>query len=230
MKGQKTAVIVGSTGNVGMECERCFAESGFSVLGLSRHAPAGGTASRGRWRQCNVRDERAFRGLLTDIWNENGSMDAMVYTAGLPPDADVCLAEYQIDAWHEACDVYITGFLVAFQEALRLMMPGGHIIAVSSAVTRFSGERLPPLFVGHYAATKAALNELCKWGRREANSHGLLLSRIAPGALDVPYHRLAPKERRPPAVLPVRGIAEQIVSAVTEARELDLEIVASPAR
>jgi 3-oxoacyl-[acyl-carrier protein] reductase len=173
-----------------------------------------------------VTDVAAFRTTLTEVLGHSGHATVLVYTPALPPDVDIGLASYPLEAWQSTFAVYVTGFLVAFQEGLRLMRPGGHIVALGSAVTRFDGQHLPPLFAGHYSAAKAALNELCKWGRREAHRKGVLLSRVAPGALDVPYHREAPEERRPRAMLPVPVVVGQIVMAVNEARELDLEIVA----
>ena len=175
---------------------------------------------------CDVTDEATFRVALADVLGRSRDMTVVVYTPALPPDVDVCLAAYPMEAWQRTIAVYVTGFLVAFQECLRLMRRGDHIVALGSAVTRFDEQHLPSLFAGHYSAAKAALNELCKWGRREAHMRGLLLSRVAPGALDVPYHREAPEERRPKAMLPVPVLVGQIVKAVDEGRELDLEIVA----
>lgn len=225
MSEMRTAVIVGGTGNVGRECLRCFTESGFQTWALSRHAPDNNLCC-GLWKHCDVTNELDFRGALAEVLGPLSDMAVLVYTPAFPPDVEIGLADYPMEAWRQTLTVYVTGFLVAFQEGLRLMKSGGHIVAIGSAVTRFDGQHLPPINAGHYSAAKAALNELCKWGRREAHTRGLLLSRIAPGALDVPYHREAPKERRPKATLPVPALVRQIIDAVNEGRELDLELVA----
>lgn len=110
---------------------------------------------------------------------------------------------YPAEAWRATFEVYLTGFLFPLQHALRLLPRGGHVIAISSAITRFAATNLPGGFwAGHYAAAKAALDELCKWARREAHQRGLMLSRIAPAALDTDFHRSAPAFRRPSAVIP----------------------------
>lgn len=227
MRERRTAVIVGGTGNVGRECLRTFTDAGFRTLSLSRHAPQHEGADNELWRCCDVTDETAFRAVLAEVLGPPVDMTALIYTPALPPDVEVGLAEYPMEAWQQTLAVYVTGFLVAFQEGLRLMKAGGHIVALGSAVTRFEEQHLPPFFAGHYSAAKAALNELCKWGRREAHQRGLLLSRVAPGALDVPYHREAPLNRRPKATLPVPNLVREIVTAVSDARELDVEMVTS---
>ena len=226
MPSQRTVVIVGGTGNVGTECANRFGTTGFEVWQLSRRAPATSTDSSGRWRQCDATDTLSFRQILAEISEESGGIDVLVYTPALPPDVEVPLGVYPLDAWCGTWNIYVTGFLVAFQEALRLMEPHGHIVAIGSAITRLNENTLPPFHAGHYAAAKAALNELCKWGRREAHARGVLLSRVAPGALDVPYHRGAPEARRPKAMLPVPQLVDLILGAVNDEKELDIDIVA----
>src|SRR5579859_1350860 len=222
--GRKIAVIVGGTGQVGSVCAATLAQNGFRVFSLSRH-PSVDSGPEVEWHSCDVLDSEAFRSLLNEIAVASGTFDALVYTPALNPDVDIPLAEYSLERWHANWNVYVTGFLVAFQESLKLMRGGGHVVALGSAVTRFTWDHLPPFFAGHYAVTKAALNELIKWSKREAHANGILLSRIAPGALDVPFHRNAPDHRRPKKVIPVPQVVEQIVVALLNSTELDLEIV-----
>jgi len=163
---------------------------------------------------------------LEGIRSTAGRIDFLIYTAGLEPDSDIPLAVYRTDAWCATFNTYVTGFFFCFREGLKVIERGGHIVAVSSAITRFPANALPPIYAGHYAAAKAALDELCKWGRREAHERGILLSRIAPGAIDTPFHRAAPAHLRPPALLPVQVVTEKIVQAVMNGEEIDQELVA----
>ena len=226
MGKQQTAVIVGGTGNVGGECARRFRAAGYRVWQLSRHAPPPDQGFGAEWRECDVLDSASFRRMLRRISTDTGQLDILVYTAGLPPDTDMPLAAYPLDAWYATWNTYVTGFLVAFQEAIQLMKPHGHFVVIGSAITRLSENTLPPFHAGHYAAAKAALNELCKWGKREAHAQGFLLSRISPGALDVAYHRDAPTERRPKAMVPVPRLVDLIITAINDAKELDLDVIA----
>ncbi len=222
--GKKVAVVVGGTGQVGSVCTATLAENGFRVFSLSRH-PSVDSGAEVEWHFCDVLDPRAFRSLLNEIVGMSGTLDALVYTPALSPDVDIPLSEYSLERWQANWNVYVTGFLVAFQESLKLMKGGGHIVALGSAVTRFTWDHLPPFFAGHYAVTKAALNELIKWSKREAHAKGILLSRIAPGALDVPYHRNASDHRRPKNMIPVPQVVDQIAAALLNSTELDLDII-----
>jgi NAD(P)-dependent dehydrogenase (short-subunit alcohol dehydrogenase family) len=156
-----------------------------------------------------------------------GRIDYLIYSAGFAPDADIPLAAYSTAAWLKTLNTYVTGFFLCFRESLQVMEKTGHIVAVSSAVTRFRANALPPIYAGHYAAAKAALDELCKWGKREAAERGILLSRIAPGAVDSPVHRTAPVHLRPSAMVPVSVVSEKIIAALLSGEEIDEVVVAA---
>lgn len=155
-----------------------------------------------------------------DRWS---MIDFSICCPGLTPDVEVPLSQYPAAQWSTNIDVYATGFLYCFQESMLHLRPGGHIVAISSAITRFSSTSLPPINAGHYAASKAALNELCKWARRDAHHAHLLLSRIAPGAVDSAAQQALPQLHQ--AVLPVSDVARRVIFALNEGIELDEEIL-----
>jgi NAD(P)-dependent dehydrogenase (short-subunit alcohol dehydrogenase family) len=177
--------------------------------------------------QADVTVLAQVRGALLEIVAAHGKIDFLVYSAGFEPDMDVPLAAYPLISWLKTLDTYLTGFFLCFQEGLKLMGGGGHIAVISSAVTRFTADALPPkIYAGHYAAAKAAVDELVKWGRREAHEREILLSRLAPGAIDTPFHRNAPIHRRPSAFLPAQAVGERIAEALISGTEIDLDLVA----
>jgi NAD(P)-dependent dehydrogenase (short-subunit alcohol dehydrogenase family) len=227
-----TVLVVGVTGSIGNAIARKLLSGGWGVLGIARHAsiefPHIGANERFQFVCADATSESSMREVFASVGT--GSLDFchVVYAAGRDPDMDVPLADYAISDWHATLDTYVSGFLICFQQSLRVFPPGGHILAIGSAVTRFSETSLPPLFVGHYSAAKAALNELCKWGRREAHARKLLLSRVSPSAVDVPFHQNAPDYRRPPATVPLNFLTNRINEALDTRMEVDEEIIATP--
>ena len=170
-------------------------------------------------------DEFQLRDVLHQVKAAFGRIDFFIYAAAIEPDPDNPISEYSLASWEQTYRTYVTGVFICMKEALHHLEARGHFVVLSSAVTRFEEKSLPPLYVGHYASAKAALNELCKWVRREFHARGLLLSRIAPAAVDIPYHRDAPPYRKPTKLIPLDLIASRIVHASLDNVEVDEEIV-----
>lgn len=238
MKNQengRVAVVVGGSGEIGRviaefflreKCRVAIVSRGMADSSFLENWDRDARAYTTQYR-ADVGDEHEVRACLASINGELKQIDFLIYTPGLPPDIDLPLAKYPTAKWEETFRVYTTGLFLFFRETLPYLGEGGHIVVLSSAVTRFRGGNLPPFFAGHYAAAKAAVNEFCKWARREASERGVWLSRIAPAAVDVPFHRNAPPDRRPAAMIPVNVIASRIVRAALDGIEIDEEMVAS---
>lgn len=232
----KVAVVVGGSGIIGSEIVSQLLQAGCNVAVVARskerfdeHKDQAAIArSQAMFFHADITIEDDVQTCLQKIKSTMGRINFLIYAPGFAPDPDVPLAEYPLSNWHLTFNTYVTGFFLCFREGLKLIKEGGHIVAVSSAVTRFPADKLPPLYAGHYAAAKAGLDELCKWGRREAHERNILLSRVAPGAIDTPFHRAAPTHRRPLALLPAHNVAATIVEAIINGKEVDLEMVATP--
>ena len=221
----RTAIVIGGTGAIGSVLALALATEGYRVHVVSRGSNAHDEEldRRCEIHRVDVADESRFVDFLRE---RCGTADVLIYAAGRIPDPEIALAAYSCSDWKQNLDVYLTGFFLSLREALRSFKEGGHVIAISSAVTRFSGDKLPPLNLGHYSATKAALDELCKWGRRDAHQRGLLLSRVAPSAVECAYHATAPAYRLPPRTVPMKTIRDTIMAAIERPEEIDVSIVA----
>jgi 3-oxoacyl-[acyl-carrier protein] reductase len=233
MSNGRLAIVVGGTGLIGEAIVKTLVRKDCRVASIARHKDrldeiVKATGGRSMAYQADAADPDEVRHCVDTIARDQGEIDFLVYSAGIAPDPDVPLADYQVEDWDATFDVYVKGFFLFFRETLKVIRPRGHILAVSSAVTRFPPDKLPPgVFVGHYAAAKAALDEFCKWARREAHERSVLLSRLAPSAVDGPFHQNAPPHRRPRAVLPLETVAHRIVQALLDNLEIDEELVAT---
>lgn len=232
IRDRKLAIVIGASGEIGSALSMALTSDGCRVVGVARRLPGLQRVSDiiGDSFYCYSADftkEADVMGCFRSIIGKHGRPDFVIHTAAITPDPDTPLAELSLAGWQRTFDTYVTGLFLCVRESLRSLEAGAHILAVSSAVTRIPGDQLPPGFhVGHYAAAKSAVDELCKWARREAHERGILLSRLAPGAVDTPFHRNAPPHRRPAAMLSLSTVAEKVTSALRDKRELDEILVA----
>jgi NAD(P)-dependent dehydrogenase (short-subunit alcohol dehydrogenase family) len=231
----KSAIVIGGTGRIGRAVVSSLLNTGCKVAVVAyRDHSTDEFADSEHARellllcQADITIEQQTKECLERIKQAFGRIDYLVYSAGITSEPDVPLADLTTDEWSRTFDVYAKGFFLCFREGLKLIERGGHIVAISSAITRFPADMLPKIYAGQYAAAKAALDELVRWARREAHERKILLSRLAPGAVDTPFHQNAPASRKPPAVLPLRLIAEKIIHAISSSQEIDLQIVAEP--
>lgn len=235
MDKSNVAVIIGGTGHIGTAIVVELRKLGCNVAVVARHEHSleefpentFDDGARISIHQADASVEDQIKRCLNEVKEDFGRIDYVVYSAGITPE-DVPLAEYSTESWERTFDVYVKGFFLCFREGMRTIERGGHMVAISSAITRFPTDMLPKIHAGQYAAAKAALDEFVRWGRREAHDNGLLLSRVAPGAVDTPFHQNARASRRPAAVLPLDLIANKVTEALRTAHEIDLQIVAQP--
>jgi|ERR1043165_4530155 3-oxoacyl-[acyl-carrier protein] reductase len=231
---KKVSILIGGTGEIGSAIAIRLFDLGCAVVlvsrGISPRNPilrqAVTDPARLTFHQADFADEKQVKTCLNDVKSVHGHIDFVVYSAGIAPDPDTPLSRYLLSDWLATLNTYLTGFFLCFRESMEFLESGAHILAVSSAVTRLDPSSVPGLHVGHYAAAKHALDTLVKWARHEAHGRGLLLSRIAPGAVDTPFHRNAPARRKPTHVLPLAVVAERIVGALVGGIEIDEELVA----
>jgi len=224
------AVVLGGSGQIGQYLVKEFLDRDCQVASVSRgqshisFVQSLGTKERPQVFLADVGDQRQVQDCFERISRIFGRMDFVVYGPGIAPDMDLPLARYALEAWDATFRVYVRGLFICFQEAVKYLAPGGHFLVLSSAVTRFPPSNMPPFHVGHYAAAKAAVNEFCKWARRDLHENKCLLSRLAPSAVDVPFHRNAPAYRRPAVMLPLDLVVSKLVNAALSGNEIDEEL------
>jgi 2-dehydro-3-deoxy-L-rhamnonate dehydrogenase (NAD+) len=217
----RTCVIFGGTGAIGGAIAEQLLDSSWSVVTVGRHT-AELSNNAIRHVVADVMSEDSVTGAIQGI-SDAGSINALVYAVGLMPDVGVALSKYSSTDWRRTFATYVDGLFYVYKAILPVMDRGGHIVAISSAITRLTSDTLPPFSAGHYAAAKAALDEFCKWARREAHEKGLLLSRLAPGSVRSP----ASDTLRVPAgnSLPLEAVARRVVVAIVEHHEIDEQML-----
>jgi NAD(P)-dependent dehydrogenase (short-subunit alcohol dehydrogenase family) len=117
---------------------------------------------------------------LASTWQRT-TFDYLVNNAGIAQRTPIAKAtEQQFD---ELVNVHFKGVFFLTQKLLPLMADGGHVIFVSSGLTRFS----TPVGVAVYAALKGAVEVLTRYVAVEYSSRKIRANCVAPGALDTEF-------------------------------------------
>jgi NAD(P)-dependent dehydrogenase (short-subunit alcohol dehydrogenase family) len=117
---------------------------------------------------------------LQTEWNQR-TFDYLVNNAGIAqrtPMKDV--VEDQFDA---LVNVHFKGVFFLTQKLIPLMADGGHVVFVSSGLTRFAY----PAGVAVYAAVKGAIEVITKYVAAEFAHRKIRANCVAPGALDTDF-------------------------------------------
>ena len=138
----------------------------------------------------------------------DGSVDALVCAAGIPPSGPWDSREH----WDEVLRVDLT----APYEALRVCWPalvaaGGSAVLVGSIVGAAEGSLRSPA----YAAAKAGLEGLARSFAVIGAPDGVRVNVVAPGAIDTDFdERLLPADHRIDVPLGRMGTAEEVASVI----------------
>jgi hypothetical protein len=125
----------------------------------------------------------------------------------------------------EAVRLHLLGLHNVVQ-LLRFLEPGSSLAVLSSAITRFTPDQLPPeIHAGHYLTATTAKDMLVECLRCDPTvcERGLLIHRLAFGAVDTPFHRDC--KHTPSVMLPVKFVANQVVAALASDEVVDKQFL-----
>jgi NAD(P)-dependent dehydrogenase (short-subunit alcohol dehydrogenase family) len=156
-------------------------------------------------------------------------IDGVVYTVGhCPPNgfADAIrhpLSQLPFEEFKRQINMHQVGVLNCFQYCLPKMKSSGCFVFITSAITRLKGKMPPFLQAYHYASAMSA----CEWlidGMRNdpaVISRNILVHRLAPGAVDTPFHHTGPKSR----LVSLDEVSREIVRALNSKKCVDKYIL-----
>jgi len=180
----KTAIITGAAGGIGLACAQRLAAAGASVvltdidaarLEAARLQIAGPVATA----ICDVGSEADVKAAVQCALDRFGGLDIVVNNAGLMTFKPI--AEQTEDDWLRILRVDLLGAVFFTRQAFLYMRTGGAIVNVAS-VHAIETEPL----VAPYAAAKAALLSLTRSASIEGRERGIRVNAVLPGAIDTP--------------------------------------------
>lgn len=158
------------------------------------------------------------------------AFDGIVYSVGhCPPDGfpeaiRYPLSQLPVENYLKEIQMHQIGVLNVFQVFLKNVKDGGCFLFLSSAITRLKDQFPPFLQCYHYASAISAEDWLIEGMRNDPAviERGIKIHRIAPAAVDTPFHRSGP---HPPRLIPMDEVVSEIVSALNSEVHVDKMIL-----
>ena len=206
----KVAVVTGGSGAIGSAILRAFEQAGALAISFDVKAPA----ERGRWVECDVRDDASVARAVEQVAQEHGRIDCAIHAAGVSRDAVVW--KLSVDDWDFIQAVNLRGAFLLLRHAVPVMRngEGGRIVLIGS----INGSR-GKFGTSAYSASKAGLLGLMKSVARETARFGILVNVVEPGWVRTPLTEAVPKEVRDAA------LAESLVGRFVEPEDVAASVL-----
>ena len=187
----RVAVITGGNGGIGLGIAQALALSGcnVSIWGRNEHKneAAAATMAKGpgevATRVCDVTDPSSVADAMKATLDVFGRVDGCFANAGIGGGGRKPFIERTEEEWRKMFATNLDGVFHVFQVAARHMTERardgdafGRLVATSSLASLFGTARNE-----HYAATKAAINALCRALAVELGRQGVTANAILPG-------------------------------------------------
>ncbi|HVM31365.1 MAG TPA: SDR family oxidoreductase [Candidatus Limnocylindrales bacterium] len=202
MTERPVAIVTGAASGIGHATAQRLLADGWHVVGvdLRDEMPAGVEPVAGDAA------EAAVLGRAVEL--AGSGLDGLVCAAGVPPTGPWD----DLDHWHEALRVDLTGVYLALRVALpALTARGGSAVIVGSIVGSAEGSVRSPA----YAAAKSGLVGLVRSMALLGAPDGVRVNLVEPGAIDTPFDAPRyPPDRRPDVPLGRMGTAAEVAGAI----------------
>jgi NAD(P)-dependent dehydrogenase (short-subunit alcohol dehydrogenase family) len=187
----RVAVITGGNGGIGLGIAQALVSSGCNVSVWGRNAEKNKTAAatmaagpgKVDTRVCDVSDAASVKDAMKATLDTFGRVDGCFANAGIGGGGRKPFIDRSEEEWRRMFATNLDGVFHVFQAAARHMTERsasgdrfGRLVATSSLASLFGTARNE-----HYAATKAAINALCRALAVELARHGVTANAILPG-------------------------------------------------
>ena len=183
----KTAIITGSAGGIGLACAQAFAREGARVmisdinddLGEAAAASIRETGGQAHYLHCDVSDKTQVDNLIADTVETFGGLDIMLSNAAVLFTGDFLdITEDELDM---TLSINLKGFFLTGQAAARHMVAmgkGGVVINMSSINAVTAIPKASP-----YVICKGGVQQLTKVMALSLADKGIRVNAIGPGTI-----------------------------------------------
>ncbi|MGN8413412.1 SDR family oxidoreductase [Helicobacter pylori] len=187
-ESQKVAVITGASSGIGLECALMLLDQGYKVYALSRHATLC-VALNHALCECvdiDVSDSNALKEVFSNISTKEDHCDVLINSAGYGVFGSV--EDTPIEEVKKQFSVNFFALCEVVQLCLPLLKnkPHSKIFNLSSIAGRVS-----MLFLGHYSASKHALEAYSDALRLELKPFNVQVCLIEPGPVKSNWEKTA---------------------------------------
>lgn len=175
----RVILVTGAGQGLGAAIAAGFAALGDTVIATDLTAPAGGLAM-------DVSDPDSVAACAGIVATRHGAVDILVNNAGIVGGGGL-LVDLDPAVLDAALAVNVRGTALVTRAFARQMIARGRrgaIVTITSA-----GARQPTAGLGHYEATKAAVEALMRSAALELAPHGIRANCVAPGPVRTPLTR-----------------------------------------
>jgi NAD(P)-dependent dehydrogenase (short-subunit alcohol dehydrogenase family) len=187
----RVAIVTGGNGGIGLGIAQALAAAGCNVSIWGRNADKNNNAAatmagapgKVDTRICDVSDPASVKSAMAATLDAFGRVDGCFANAGIGGGGRQPFIDRTEEQWRTMFATNLDGVFHVFQAAARHMTeranagdPFGRLIATSSLASLFGTARNE-----HYAATKAAINALCRALAVELARYGVTSNAILPG-------------------------------------------------
>lgn len=181
----KVALVTGAGSGIGRAIAQQLSAFGAFVVIVEQDpaladqtlAAISAAGGQGAVIAADVAEESQLTTAIHDTATGHGRLDILVNNAAIYPHA--AIDELTGDQWNRVVAVNLRAPFVAMREAGRVMTEGGVIINISSV----DSLRPSSAGLGHYGATKAALNALTRSASVEFGPRGIRVNAVLPGVI-----------------------------------------------
>jgi NAD(P)-dependent dehydrogenase (short-subunit alcohol dehydrogenase family) len=186
----RTAIITGGAGGIGLATARRFAEEGAHVVLVDVDDDAGQKAAEevgGTYVRCDVTDPDQVEAMVALAHSTYGSVDIAFNNAGISPPDDDSILDTGLEAWRRVQEVNLTSVFLCCKAVLPYMREQGRgsIINTASFVAVMGAATSQISYTASKGGVLAMSRELGVQFARE----GIRVNALCPGPVDTPLLR-----------------------------------------
>ena len=186
----RTAIVTGGVGGIGLATARRFAEEGAKVVVVDLDDGKGSAVAEelgGLYVRCDVTDPEQVDSMVARTVDTYGAVDIAFNNAGISPPDDDSILDTGLDAWRRVQEVNLTSVYLCCKAVLPHMRSQGRgsIINTASFVAVMGAATSQISYTASKGGVLAMSRELGVQFARE----GIRVNALCPGPVDTPLLR-----------------------------------------